>query len=87
MTEVYTTQERMQAYIIANLWRIQQIIAPLKTRRDSLLEDEDSLFRDDIKKQYIDRVAGALLTDMCIHLPVDALEALCFIEELNLEEL
>lgn len=83
-----TYHAEMISFASANFEYWQTLVLPIKERRDQLLEEQDPIFRQDIEKQYVDRIKHVLLCDLCIRLrgiPTDT--ALMFIEQINLKGL
>lgn len=88
MNNILTSEERMVDYIVGNLNHVQTIVKPLKSKRDTLMNSESSVFIEDINSQYERAIRSAIAIDMCIQMPgINPDEAFLFVEKINIGEL
>ena len=87
MMESYTIEEIMSHYLVANLLRLQQITKDYKTQRDALLVKEDGIWHNDINAQYKTIIKSVIMVDMAQNLPVNALEILIFMENVDITKI
>lgn len=86
-TDIVTAQEQMQAYIIMNLNRIQNLIKPYKIQRDALMLSESGLWHIEIDEQYKKILRSVIAVDLSINLSITPLDALLFVEDLDVNQL
>ena len=72
--------------LIHNFEIYRNLVEPLKEQLKTLLEKEDSLLHDEIKKQYKEMVKSIFLEEITKRLQVTTEEAMGVIEDLNIEE-
>lgn len=87
MDNIFTQEEIMQHYIIANLNRIQVIIKPYKLQRDAKMLQESGLWHIDIQNQYNSILRSVIAVDMAQNLQITPLDALLFCEALDVAQL
>lgn len=85
--EIYTKQEVMEHFIIMNVPRLQQIIQPYKDQRQAYLDKEDGIWHSDINNQFEKIIRSVIVADMCLNLPITTLDALVFIEEVDINQI
>lgn len=83
---IYTQEEQMQHFVVANIFLIQKLLSPYKLQRDALLASEKGLFHIDIESQYVKILRSVLAVYMCQNLQITPFEALVFTESLNIGE-
>jgi len=82
---IYSQEEIMQHFIVANVFLIQKLFSPYKLQRDALLANEKSLFHIDIEQQYVKILRSVLAVYMCQNLQITPLDALIFVEQMKVE--
>lgn len=85
--DILTAQDQMQAYIIMNLNRIQNLIKPYKIQRDALMLSESGLWHIEIDEQYKKILRSVIAVDLSINLSITPLDALLFVEDLDVNQL
>jgi hypothetical protein len=86
-TEIYSQEEIMQHFVVANIFLIQKLLSPYKLQRDALLASEKGLFHIDIEEQYVKILRSVLAVYLCQNLQITPLESLIFCEQLNVKDL
>lgn len=86
-TDIVTAQDQMQAYIIMNLNRIQNLIKPYKIQRDALMLSESGLWHIEIDEQYKKILRSVIAVDLACNLQITPLDALLFVENLDVNQL
>lgn len=86
-TSVSHAQSLYQFFIMNHDYITKRLLKPLKDKKDKLIQEEPSAFREDIERQFIDRAKWVLVSEICsrTNIPVD--EVMAFVENINMEEL
>ena len=61
-------------------------VAPFKSQKETLLNNEDSSFHEEIKEQYESFVRKMIVDEVTGHLAISTEDAIIMIEDLNLNE-
>lgn len=88
MHQIKTQQELIMECIYANLQHYQKLIVPYREQRKLLLAKEESIWHNDIMNQYGKIIRSVILTDLMMRLQgLDVLEAMIFLEDMDVEQL
>lgn len=85
-SENNNVQQSIFLFLMYNQEHFKNRVAPFKSQKETLLNNEDSSFHEEIKEQYESFVRKMIVDEVTGHLAISTEDAIIMIEDLNLNE-